>query len=153
MSTSSITTPTAQDRLAASRKAIVRHMARDRQAHDGSHDHAYVDVDPHTPRSAGKWGNFKHAIYSWWHHHPAKVALDFGRPVVGRYAESHPLKLVGIAAGVGAAVVILRPWRLVSLGGLLLAALKSSQLSGVMLSMLSDPSPDYSKARGNRNSS
>ncbi len=152
MSTSTVTAATAQERLAASRKAIIRHMTRDSQTHDDEQrDHSYEDGDPHAPRMAGKWGNFKHAIFSWWHHHPARVALDFGRPVVGRYAESHPLKLLGIAAGVGAAVVILRPWRLVSIGGLALAALKSSQLSGIMLSMLSGSSQDYSK--GNRDSS
>lgn len=32
-------------------------------------------------------------------------------------AQAHPLKVAGIAAGVGAATVVLRPWRLMSLGG------------------------------------
>jgi len=39
----------------------------------------------------------------------------------------------------GAAAVAFKPWRLVSLGGVLLAALKSSEISGTLLSMLSHP--------------
>ena len=46
------------------------------------------------------------------------------QPVVASYAKSNPLKTLGIAAGVGAAVVILKPWRLMTLGSLL-AVLKA----------------------------
>jgi hypothetical protein len=84
----------------------------------------------------GKWGAFKHAARTWWHHHPVHVALDVAKPVIGRYAAEKPFTLLAIAVGVGAAAVVLRPWRLVSLGGLLLATLKSSGLSNVVLSVL-----------------
>jgi hypothetical protein len=63
------------------------------------------------------------------------------RPLIGRYAEEKPLQLLGIAAVAGAAAVVLKPWRLVSLGSVLLATLKSSEISGALLSMLSRPSP------------
>jgi hypothetical protein len=86
--------------------------------------------------SGGKWSVFKHAVRAWWQHHPVHVALDVATPVIGRYAAEKPFKLLAIAAGVGAATVVLRPWRLVSLGGLLLATLRSSELSNVVLSVL-----------------
>jgi hypothetical protein len=50
--------------------------------------------------------------------------LDILKPVVASYAKSDPIKTLGIAAGVGAAVVVFKPWRLISIGGLL-AVLKS----------------------------
>lgn len=88
----------------------------------------------------------KQALATWWHHHPAHMAMDVAKPMLGSYAKSHPVKLMGIAAGVGALAVVLKPWRLVSLGGLLIAAIKSSDLSGAALSMLfkSDPSAQKS---------
>ncbi len=50
--------------------------------------------------------------------------LDILKPVVASYAKSDPIKTLGIAAGVGAAIVVFKPWRLISIGGLL-AMLKS----------------------------
>jgi hypothetical protein len=50
--------------------------------------------------------------------------LHILQPVVASYAKSNPLKTLGIAAGAGAAVVILKPWRLMTLGSLL-AVLKA----------------------------
>jgi ElaB/YqjD/DUF883 family membrane-anchored ribosome-binding protein len=46
------------------------------------------------------------------------------QPVVTGYAKSNPFKTLGIAAGIGAAVVVLKPWRLITLGSLI-AVLKS----------------------------
>ena len=41
------------------------------------------------------------------------------QPVVASYAKSNPVKTIGIAAGLGAAMVVLKPWRLITLGSLL----------------------------------
>lgn len=46
------------------------------------------------------------------------------QPVVTDYAKSNPMKTLGIAAGIGAAIVVLKPWRLITIGSLL-AVLKS----------------------------
>jgi hypothetical protein len=59
------------------------------------------------------------------------------QPLLGRYAHSSPFRLLAISAGVGAALVIIKPWRLVSMGGIALATLKSSEFSGLLMSMLS----------------
>jgi ElaB/YqjD/DUF883 family membrane-anchored ribosome-binding protein len=45
--------------------------------------------------------------------------LDILKPVVASYAKSDPLKTLGIAAGVGAAIIVFKPWRLISIGALL----------------------------------
>ena len=135
-----------QQRLALSRRAIVRHMHRndrpDRQAtaldHSGySDEHVDEDFDSEPPQGSGKWQLIKHTLSAWWRHHPAHLAVEVGKPLLRHYAQDQPMKLIGIAAAVGAATVLLRPWKLVSVGGLLLATLKSSQVTGLALSMLS----------------
>ena len=132
---------TPQERLANSRKAIVGHMLggasrknrteQDREGRDFS-------------QSAGtsRWSTFKNAVLSWWHHHPAHVALDIAQPLIGKYASEQPLKLLGIAAAAGALIMLVRPWRMVTIGGVLLAAVKSSGISSALLSMLYPPPAD-----------
>lgn len=129
--------PTPQERLAASRKAIVRHMAQDERDAREEHDQVNAEDADFEARGGGTWQVVKHAVKAWWRHHPAHMAVDLAKPVLGRYAEEQPLKLLGIAAAIGAATVVIKPWRLVSMTGLLLATLKSSEVSGVLLSLLS----------------
>lgn len=149
---------TPQTRLAASRKALIRQMAR----HDGSPDgdlnpgaHAAeqgFDANRGSERSS-TWQIVKQAMLAWWQHHPAQMAVDIGRPFLNNYARDKPLQLVGIAAGAGALLVLVKPWRLVSVTGLAVAALKSTRLSTTLLSLLpraaatppSTPSPQPSK--------
>ncbi len=83
----------------------------------------------------------KTALRAWWRHHPVSLALQVAQPLLGQYARDQPFKLLAVSAGVGAAAVVLRPWRVVSLGGMLMAALKPSELSGAMLSLLSSSRP------------
>lgn len=80
----------------------------------------------------------RRSLRAWWEFHPVRVVGSIAEPVLAEYARQRPLKLVGIAAGVGAIVVVTRPWRLVSIGGLAVAALKSSQVSNFALSLLSN---------------
>ncbi len=135
--------PTPQERLAASRQAIVRHMTRDSQSSDKRNEREFDEADDEARTNAkGTWAVVRGAMRSWWRHHPASAAFDLARPVVGKLAQEQPFKLLGIAASIGAAAVVLRPWRLVSLGGVLLATLKASQLSNVLLSMLSGSGQD-----------
>lgn len=128
------------ERLATSRQAIVRQMRHedaDVAEGDGS---AGNDIDA----SASTWGLAKQAATAWWQNHPARLAADLGRPLIQNLAEDHPVKLLGISAGLGAAAIILRPWRLISLTGLLLAALKSSEVAGFASSLLA---PGHEKNR------
>jgi len=88
------------------------------------------------------WGTVSRTLRVWWQHHPLHTAAELASPALGSYAREHPMKLLGVAAAAGAAAVVLKPWRLISLGGLLLATLKSSELSAVVMSLLSrHPAP------------
>ncbi len=152
--------PTPQERLSASRKAIIRHMAR---GDDASQTYAAADASEHynandsatDPASSGHghghcdsdWNVIKKSARAWWHHHPAHVAFDVAKPVVESYTRNHPLTVLGIAAGLGAAAVWIKPWRLVSMGGLAGLAMRSTNVSGAVFSMLTssrtprNPSP------------
>ena len=140
---SSTTEPTPLERLAASRKALIRHMSGDDRRPE---DHDDFDGDePFHAASSGAWETVRHAMRAFWRKHPVGVAIDLARPVIGKYAEEQPFKLLGISAGIGAAAVLLRPWRLVSLGAVLVAALKSSELSNMLFSMLATARHDAEK--------
>lgn len=128
---------TPQERLAISRKAIVKHMNRHHREADEWVDDDLENVEKSRPASHGALGMLKHAARVWWHRNPASAAVDLARPLLGDYASAHPLKLLGISVAIGAAVVVIRPWRMVSLGTLLIAAIKSSGLTSAMVSMLS----------------
>ena len=137
MTKSNQTSP--QDRLAANRRLIVRYM-RDGESESSSHQTAGVpgyNTDGHPLKETGNWQFFKNAVHTWWQHHPAQLALALGKPALSRYAEKKPLRLLGIAAGAGAAAVWIRPWRLVSITSLLVATVKSSEVSALVLSLLS----------------
>lgn len=147
MTSSSETTP--QERLAASRKAILRNMNADHLSPVPAGRRVGLGDAPED--EAGKptgsmWQSISRAVRVWWQHHPAQLALDVAKPLLGKYAKDKPFQLLGVAAAAGAAVVLLRPWRLVSLTGLTVTALKSSQFSRLLLSLLSThrepPTPD-----------
>ncbi|HYW56897.1 MAG TPA: hypothetical protein VE934_08050 [Polaromonas sp.] len=132
----------ALDRLAQSRLAIVRHMHHDTlEAVDtveglGQGDREEIDG------SSGTWGLVKQVTTSWWRGHPAHMALDFLKPMVQSYAEDKPVRMLGISAAIGAAIVVIRPWRLMSLTGVLIAVAKSKELSEVVRSMTGSHHPN-----------
>jgi hypothetical protein len=59
--------------------------------------------------------------------------------MVERYAKANPLQLIGLSAVGGAVLVIAKPWRLISVTGVLVAALRSTQMSSLIASVLSPP--------------
>jgi len=119
-------TMTPQQRLAASRRAIVQSMNRDRQEHmnddmatdsqagSGLGGQESFESAEHSTRSArthssglnGLWRIARRATSTWWRSHPAHLAVDVVHPMFEKYAQDHPLKLVGAAAAVGAVMVI-----------------------------------------------
>lgn len=137
-----LATNSPQIRLAASRKALIRQMARtDGHPEDNSLDsmhesnQALGDVDTDSPHIS-TWQVLTQAAAAWWQHHPAQMAIDIGRPFLNSYARNTPFQLLGIAAVVGAASVLVKPWRLISVTGLAVAAFKSTRLPATMLSLL-----------------
>lgn len=150
--------PTAKQRLQATRQALMHELVPSTRASTPRRPpprltaSTPVAADEQTELSAdapfdgaatepsygsGWFAVARHSVRAWWELHPVRVAGVVAEPVLAEYARQRPLKLIGIAAGLGAVVVVTRPWRLVSLGGLAVAALKSSQVSNFALSFLS----------------
>ncbi len=141
---------TPQARLAISRRAIVRHMHHDEHEEDNPGSHGRLLIDGQSPQSDSTWAIIKHAVRAWWQHHPVSAAFDLAEPVVSRYARDKPFKLLGIAAGAGVAIAVFKPWRLISLGGVLFAAMKSSDISSALFSILSSPPNESANSRKTR---
>lgn len=114
----------AASRLARSRLAIIEQIAQPSQR-------------PGPGEPAGWFTRLAAAAGTWWRHHPAHLALELATPVVSNYARRRPWQFLALAAASGALIAIVRPWRLLSITGLLVAVAKSSQLSSLLLSALS----------------
>lgn len=142
-----------QQRLARSRHAIAAHLSRgDATPPAGAAEAALGEPVPEDVRgeraSRAGWMLLRHAAHAWWRHHPGRAVVRMARPALEGYARDKPLQLMAIATGAGAAAVVLRPWRLMTLTGLLAVAFRSSELSRLVLPLLSSghhPSPSTRK--------
>ena len=142
---------TPAERLALSRLAIIEHLERREHRHeraDSGRNAGRDEPDPkamgrtvHRPRRGRGWfGGVLNAARTWWNHHPAQLALELATPALQSYARRKPFQLLGISAATGAVLMLTRPWRLVSLTSVLIAVVKSSQLTGVVMSALTNGS-------------
>jgi hypothetical protein len=135
----------ASDRLARSRMAIIEHVYRKDARKDG-----FAKAAHHVQRDAEEWeadeiataGNgllarVKRAVKDFWRHHPARLGLEVATPLLARYAAKNPAAYVSIAALSGAVFVAARPWRLLSVTGVLVALAKSPQLAGAVMAAMS----------------
>ena len=140
----------ASEKLARSRQAIVDQVRRkERHASQPSKAQGLRDAD--NPDDAynsqvrrGGWtGRLGYATRAWWRHHPAHMAVEMVTPALEDYAHHRPGRLLAISAAAGAALVLARPWKLISATGLLVAILKSSQISTLVMSAMS--AADYQR--------
>lgn len=137
----------ASDKLARTRLAIIEHVYRKEARKDrfaAAAEHVQADGEQweaaEAAASSGGGGTFarvRRAAKSYWRHHPARMGLQMAKPVLSQYARRHPAAYVGIAALAGAVFMVARPWRLISVGGVLLALAKSPQFAGVLMSAMS----------------
>jgi hypothetical protein len=146
----------AADKLAKTRLAIIAQLQGNERRHEKRKNQDYErdvadagdeqddDWDPSRGSGerrrqgpAGWLGHMQHVLGAWWRHHPAHMGIEMVTPALSSYAARKPLQYLGIAALVGVVFAIVRPWRLISLTGLIVALVKSSQLSSVLLSAMS----------------
>lgn len=120
----------AGDQLARTRLAIFAHIERTR------HGKPREEPDPAAQEAAahGRWAGLRAAGRDYWEHHPARVALQMVEPPLREYAHRHPARLLAGCAAAGALLVLARPWRLISVTGVLLAAVRSPRLSSMVMS-------------------
>ncbi|HVE52269.1 MAG TPA: hypothetical protein VNB23_02670 [Ramlibacter sp.] len=137
----------ASDKLARSRQAIMDHIARRQRHHDPREENTQgfatggdadwrEEEEPYEPGS-GWFGHLRHAVRTWWRYHPAQMVVELASPLMRGYARRKPVQLLGISLAAGAALTFVRPWRLISLTTLLVALLKSSQMSHLFTAAMS----------------
>ena len=116
----------AKQRLELTRRAIAGQLARKRGGTIHTAEEEFV-ADPAQPDS-GMLSSSRRAAQAWWQTHPLHNAVDLARPLLEDYAQHKPLQLVGVAAGTGAALTLLKSWRVLSLTGVVLALVKTSDV-------------------------
>ena len=143
---------TPAEKLARSRLAIVDYLegrSHRREKHGERDNEQRLSDEPSVekianeelrgrPRRSGWLGGMSSAARAWWSHHPAQLALEMATPALQSYMRRRPFQVLALSAGVGVLLVATRPWRLISVTTLVVAIVKSSQLSGVVMSALSD---------------
>ena len=136
MNQSSKTVLDLQQRLQASRRALVQSMSSSHQPDDGDRSPEAEDGDAQTPNLRSLARLLRRSLGAWWRSRPAHLAIDVAEPLLRRYAQNHGLQLLGLSFTFGAALVLTRPWRFVSTTGLVLSALRSTHLSSWLASFL-----------------
>ena len=135
---------TPAEKLARSRLAIIEYLAprehrrEARASSEASAEDQAEDGGPDRPFGGGWLHGMSSAARTWWNHHPAQLVVEMATPALQSYLRKRPFQVLALSAGVGALLVVTRPWRLISLTTLVVAIVKSSQLSGVVMSALSD---------------
>jgi hypothetical protein len=134
----------AADRLARTRLAIIEQIHRRERRPERSS----AEFEQEDPQGGERWASsgsgpaswfasLKRTASGWWRQHPAHLGLELATPLLSEYAGRKPVQFLAIAAALGAVAMVARPWRLVSATGLLMALIKSSQLSGMLMSAMS----------------
>ncbi|MFM9924617.1 hypothetical protein VLK31_16605 [Variovorax sp. H27-G14] len=150
---------TPKQRLALSRRALVRQLHGGSEAYDDNQrtsaqnaddalEYAQRDAsmalpplgehDGHAPGiGANVWFSMGRSVAQrWWRRHPAHAVGQLARPLLERYARKKPAKLMAIAAATGAVVVLVKPWRLLSVTAVLAAVLKTSDMADVVSTLM-----------------
>lgn len=126
-----------QQRLAISRRALVSQLQGNRP-----HD---VEELPTVGRprrlndsaSPFAWGAVaRNVARRWWRRHPANAVAQVARPLLERYAREEPAKLVAAAAATGALLVLVKPWRLLSITAILAAVVKTSDVADLVNTLM-----------------
>jgi hypothetical protein len=141
---------TPQQRLAISRRALVRQLNGGEETHrtarepDDDLEYAHNSDIPGAPAreaaSRGRdniWSSVARGVVQrWWRRHPAHAAGQLARPVLEHYARTEPAKLMAVAAATGAVLVLVKPWRLLSLTAVLAAVLKTSDVADIVNTLM-----------------
>lgn len=142
---------TPQQRLAISRRALFNQIETvvDEDAASRRPAKTYAET-PHSAASLSNNAKKKRGLLDglpwlkvaqsfgarWWRRHPANAMLQLAHPLLQRYARKQPGKLIGIAAGTGAVIMLVKPWRLLSVTALAAAVLKTSDMADMVTTLM-----------------
>jgi hypothetical protein len=115
----------AQARLARTRLALLAQMRRHAPPQRES------GVQP-----SGQEDSLWAVLRRWWQDHPASGVLELVAPALRGHARAYPGRTLALAAGAGAALVLLRPWRLLPLTALALTAARSMPVAELLAAWL-----------------
>lgn len=117
----------AQARLERTRLALLTQMRR----HAPPHREGAA-----RPDGQGSDESLWAVLRGWWQDHPASGVLELMAPALQGYARAYPGRTIALAAGAGAALVLLRPWRLLPLTALALTAARSIPVAELLAAWL-----------------
>ena len=149
----------ASRKLDRNRQAILDYIAKRQRKHDpreegpspgyaageeSGYAYAGTQEDGDDYDGSGGWfGHLQHGVRTWWRYHPAHMVADIATPLLRNYAHRKPKQLLGIAFAAGAVLTFARPWKLISITTIIVALLKSGQMSHLLTAAMS--AADYRK--------
>lgn len=90
-------------------------------------------------------GLVKAGASTWWRDHPLHVGAMVLRPVVTDYVRRKPVATLAVAAAAGAALVLIRPWRIASVTALGMSLVRSSNLPVMAASLVATVAENLQK--------
>jgi hypothetical protein len=114
----------ARQRLARSRQALLEQMRMG--------GNAQAKPAPGDGHQAGLWSWLLQA----WQNHPARLAVQALAPLLHERTRRHPWQVLALSGLLGGALVLLRPWRLLPMGALLMTAARTVPLSQLLSAWL-----------------
>ena len=114
----------ARQRLARSRQALLEQMRMG--------GNAQAKPAPGDGHQAGLWSWLLQA----WQNHPARLAVQALAPLLREHTRQNPWQVLALSGLLGGALVLLRPWRLLPMGALLMTAARTVPLSQLLSAWL-----------------
>jgi hypothetical protein len=71
-----------------------------------------------------------------WQNHPAWLAVQALAPLLREHTRRHPWQVLALSSLLGGAVMLLRPWRLLPLGAVLMTAARTVPLAQLLSAWL-----------------
>ena len=144
------------DKLAQSRLAIIEFLHHKEQGFTNTRPTTTfrtstesIASDGSLRQKIGGWlARLKQAVSVWWRGHPGHAAVELATPFLSSYGRRAPAKFLGIAGAIGMLLVVIKPWKLLSITGVLAALFKSTQRSAFLMSALSAATYRYQRPHG-----
>lgn len=124
---------TPKQKLALSRAELLEAMGyHDMAPSDAAAPQLVSTREPRGGTPAPRPTTRRGVLARWWSRHPLNSAVDLGRPFLEHMAQRQPGRLMAYGAGTGALLMVIKPWKLLSLATVLSLAFRTSDLTGLI---------------------